>query len=115
MKEWKLPNLEEEMRDQVLLPRIQEAVDTMLSDATTTKAIEAESSSASDQSLQPNKRGALGSGWDTQELSVGENASQETSVRLKEWVGVEDEVEAAALDNRILFVSWSATSRTWCC
>ena len=30
MKEWKLPNWEEEERDHVLLPRIQETVDIML-------------------------------------------------------------------------------------
>ena len=62
MKEWKLPNWEEEERDHVLLPRIQEAVDIMLRGATTTKATEAERSSTSDQSIQPNRVG-VGVEW----------------------------------------------------
>ena len=39
MEGWKLPTWEEEERDHVLLPRIQEAVDIILGSATTTKRI----------------------------------------------------------------------------
>ena len=100
MKEWKLPDLEEEERNHALLPRLQEAVEMMLRDAAATKATEADSSSASDHLLQPNGEGVLGSGRGNNELSVGENASQEIGVKLRGWVVVEDDVEAAALDNR---------------
>ena len=55
MDGWKLPNWEEEERDYVLLPRIQEAVDIILGGATTTKVTEAERSSTSDPSIQPNR------------------------------------------------------------
>ena len=44
--------------------------------------------------------GGGGSSGDNGDLSVGEDASIKNSVKLREWVGVEDEVEAAALDNR---------------
>ena len=92
------PKVQEEEEDHALLPRIQEAVEMLLGDAAATKAKEAEVSTAGDQSLQPTG-GEISSGGN-KELSVGENASQENSVKLREWVGVEDVVEAAALDNR---------------
>ena len=41
---------------------------------------------------------------------MGEDASLENSVKLREWVGVEDEVEAAALDNRNFIRVMVATS-----
>ena len=42
----------------------------------------------------------LGSSGGNGDLSVGEDASLKNNVKLREWVGVEDEVGAAALDNR---------------
>ena len=90
--EGKHQDTEDEEKDHALLPLIQEAVDMILT--------KTEVPSEDNQSPQPIGGGALGSSGGNEDLSMGENTSQETSVKLREWVGVEDEVEAAALDNR---------------
>ena len=91
MNDWKFLN-EDEEEDHTLLPLIQEAVDMMTTEAAT--------SNADNQPPQPTGGGVLGSCGDNGDLSVGEDASLKNTVKLREWVGVEDVVEAAALDNR---------------
>ena len=96
----RIPSDTEEEHDRAGLPLIEHAIKVMLGDGEEEKRADGEEAASHCEGGLRAVAELDGSRGDIKEVGVEAEAIQENSLRLREMVGMDDVIEAAALDNR---------------